>query len=785
MQQPTRLISTPFAQEGEKTDIQNVIGESDNSATYRVGFPPITMQSIRLGGKPPKGMDFNGVLFDITENISFLCKGGRYQYSVGLSTLIGGYPEGSNLLLDDNITEVVSEIASNQNNPNTNMTGWKLKPIKASSVLSDGDQNQQEINDFGGAKWYAKVGGYELGATVKLDNGDTVQSTIANNAGNPNNPISDNDGWIVPNATIVNTIQDLIDRENPRLGQVFYVNSYRQPNYALLTPFSGGGNFKVSEKGSLVVNDGTILRSSDVEKVYIRVWSGDVDISWFGAETGKDASPYIEKALLISKSVVIRGNYTLETICGIPNQDNYSATVIRIRGENQATLTVNCPAGAVFTSASAKADPTNLANLYTGKINVSGLNFIGTTISNSVIFNGDRLYNMYIHHNNFKGSLTIIKAYLKRLASKQYTQSTDISYNHLANVYRVIETDRAYNFSFEFNACEACIGGMYIGVDGPHDPSGMSVSIFRNLWEASGLILKSNGGIVAGSISKNYFESNNIADATVEKCQIYINRTGAGAGYSSGLVFDSNFFSGSATVAGYVDVRLINNPDITASTTKGALSMPSVFIGNWSENEQLTNSPAAILIGNRCNNRPSMLNAYTAQEARVSFVSGYFSKPVTSTPVRFMTINTIPCLANSVVSANFKASMDVMLHFTTIGGVNTATAGFKLDLMVFASYGAAGITPPKAGLKASMSGFFQSSGSDKITDTVNMASIFSSPTLNVIDNGDGTYHLDLSTFANYSAPNWGNITNVRVTYNMQGSGYIPGGYSSFNLLGIS
>lgn len=210
MQQPTRLISTPFAQEGEKTDIQNVTGESDNSATYRVGFPPITMQSIRLGGKPPKGMDFNGVLFDITENISFLCKGGRYQYSAGLSTLIGGYPEGSNLLLDDNITEVVSEIASNQNNPNTNMTGWKLKPTKASSVLSDGNQNQQQINDFGGAKWYAKSGGYKLGATVKLENGDTVQSTAPDNTVNPN---VDMTGWVKTNSASQITTSSGLNQE--------------------------------------------------------------------------------------------------------------------------------------------------------------------------------------------------------------------------------------------------------------------------------------------------------------------------------------------------------------------------------------------------------------------------------------------------------------------------------------------------------------------------------------------------------------------------------------------
>ena len=149
MQQPTRLISTPFAQEGEKTQIQNVTGEFDNSATYRLGFPPLTMQSIRLGGKPPKGTDFNGILFDITENISFLCKGGRYQYNAGLSTLIGGYPEGSNLLLDDNVTEVVSTVAGNQNDPNTNMAGWILKPNKttAANVADASGLSQQEIND--------------------------------------------------------------------------------------------------------------------------------------------------------------------------------------------------------------------------------------------------------------------------------------------------------------------------------------------------------------------------------------------------------------------------------------------------------------------------------------------------------------------------------------------------------------------------------------------------------------------------------------------------------------
>ena len=198
MQQPTRLISTPFAQEGDKTEIQNITGEFDNSATYRLGFPPLTMQSIRLGGKPPKGTDFNGVLFDITENISFLCKGGRYQYNAGLSTLIGGYPEGSNLLLDDNVTEVVSTVAGNQNNPNTDMTGWILKPNRTTAeyVLDASGETQQQVNYNGGAKWHSRVGGYLENERVVLANGDIVKSTVAGNTNDPNVNMT---GWVKTN----------------------------------------------------------------------------------------------------------------------------------------------------------------------------------------------------------------------------------------------------------------------------------------------------------------------------------------------------------------------------------------------------------------------------------------------------------------------------------------------------------------------------------------------------------------------------------------------------------
>lgn len=59
--------------------------------------------------------------------------------------------------------------------------GWD-----ASFVVDAGGSTQQDINDFGGAKWRNKAGGYALGATVKLDNGDIVKSAIGGNTNDPN-----------------------------------------------------------------------------------------------------------------------------------------------------------------------------------------------------------------------------------------------------------------------------------------------------------------------------------------------------------------------------------------------------------------------------------------------------------------------------------------------------------------------------------------------------------------------------------------------------------------------
>lgn len=121
-----KLLKTPFAAdaaEGYRTDVQESNGAALNSATYQIGFPPITMQSIASNGMPPKGSDLNGVLYDVTDNLVFLTQGGGYGFDSAYATAIGGYPLNARLRLN-NGTEAISTIANNTNDPNVDMTGW-------------------------------------------------------------------------------------------------------------------------------------------------------------------------------------------------------------------------------------------------------------------------------------------------------------------------------------------------------------------------------------------------------------------------------------------------------------------------------------------------------------------------------------------------------------------------------------------------------------------------------------------------------------------------------------
>ena len=132
--------------------------------------------------------------------------------------------------------------------------------VPASIVADASGLSQQEINDFGGAKWWDKPGGYKLGATVKLENGDIVKSTVANNIINPN---LDMTGWVNPkteqqqinnSATVNNSILNYT--QSAEIADAF-VTALAQSNNLILN--SRVGNYTVSSNKTITLQRDTVL----------------------------------------------------------------------------------------------------------------------------------------------------------------------------------------------------------------------------------------------------------------------------------------------------------------------------------------------------------------------------------------------------------------------------------------------------------------------------------------------------------------------------------------------
>lgn len=184
-----KLLNTPFAQDGIRSDIQDITGEFPNSATMQLGFPEVTMMKISEGGIPPKGSDINGILHDITGNIVYQTQGNMYKFDESYATKIGGYPLNARLALD-NGDIVKSTVANNTTNPNLDLTGWVKENSASQITFSDSNvqtylsqaiadisrnTNKQRINlsNFG------DTGTQTIGSNEAWDNAIAFAKTIA------------------------------------------------------------------------------------------------------------------------------------------------------------------------------------------------------------------------------------------------------------------------------------------------------------------------------------------------------------------------------------------------------------------------------------------------------------------------------------------------------------------------------------------------------------------------------------------------------------------------------
>ena len=141
-----KLIATPFAENGTRNDIPEAGADQPQKATMSGGWGVITQTPINEGGIPPERADFNGLGHLTTSHLAFLNRGQWYGYDANLAGQVGGYPLHARLQLD-NGDIVQSTIPNNTNDPNNNMSGWKLdqgfRVVESVSDLStsakDGD----------------------------------------------------------------------------------------------------------------------------------------------------------------------------------------------------------------------------------------------------------------------------------------------------------------------------------------------------------------------------------------------------------------------------------------------------------------------------------------------------------------------------------------------------------------------------------------------------------------------------------------------------------------------
>ena len=182
------LILIPFAQDGDKNTIPLELGIGDPvyRASLKAGFPPDTRIPKDIGGEPPDGLDFNGILNVLSQAIVFMQKGNAYQFDTSLAP----YPIGALVRSNDDLTTFQSTIALNSNNPNSNMTGWRVyngsgfivdnlttndsaKALSASQgkVLQDG---KLEANKVGAANGVASLDANTKVPTSQLPNASTT-----------------------------------------------------------------------------------------------------------------------------------------------------------------------------------------------------------------------------------------------------------------------------------------------------------------------------------------------------------------------------------------------------------------------------------------------------------------------------------------------------------------------------------------------------------------------------------------------------------------------------------
>ena len=462
------------------------------------------------------------------------------------------------------------------------------------------------------------------------------------------------------------------------------------------------------------------------------------------------------------------GTYLVTGPIGLPTKLITDAGSFNLVGSGAEILVASSEA--VFTSAISLATPDSTSNLYTSKINVTGLNFRGSGAS--VVFNGDRLYNLYVLNCNFATCTKVIHSYRARdIHSAGYLQSVAFVNCHFAINTRIVDAKVAFNFIFDGNFCENNYGGLYI--DGTGDPAINTLRVVNNLFEGGGVFLKL-GAVIGGVISGNYFEENTIGDVPTLKCHIHMVRTTGG--FSSGCVISNNTFQASAAQSTDPDWRDIK-------FTPGVLSFgfvrPPVVYSNWSNSYQLmTENHVVTAFGNGGPGGDILAQRMRVptphEEAGISYTrySRNFlaSEHVSGGVFNVAEISTADIKSMLLMHTQSRAhtlELTLMLQNLTPGGTCVGSSVAKILLIVQGAQGNGNVdTMFVAG---SLLGFAQIPAGTVFDSQFgsDFKQHWTNPELSIVANGADNYYIRLSGYAAVSVANYGAADRLQTSLVMQ------------------
>lgn len=152
---PSKL-TVAFASAGNKNTIPvpSQQGTTPGAASWTDGFPPATMMPLLEGGVPPSGLDFNGVLYALSQIAIWFNTGAGFPFDSGFAQAIGGYPKGARVLRGDGSGYWFSTVDGNTTNPDSPQSeGWSTGQIMpGQNPVSSVYAAAQQTLDVGNSK---------------------------------------------------------------------------------------------------------------------------------------------------------------------------------------------------------------------------------------------------------------------------------------------------------------------------------------------------------------------------------------------------------------------------------------------------------------------------------------------------------------------------------------------------------------------------------------------------------------------------------------------------------